>query len=160
MSDPNSSCTSKDLEERFMTRKFLQTMKWKIEGGEKGFPPFVFLLVTGATRYKRSPGGAFVIQMLCVILRRLLLWKPLWVRPRLCPFAHGARALEVQGHPQASSLAELQPGLLTLIPGRGGTGLQRNKPRAFVSNLIESQRHRFWSCVTCSKPPTLSCSTS
>lgn len=145
-----------------MTRKFLQTMKRKIEGGEKGFPPFVFLLVTGATRYKLSPGGAFVIQMWCVIFRRLLLWKPLWVRPTLCPFTHGARALEVQGHPHASSpksVAELEPGLLPLIPGRGDTGLQRNKPRAFVSDLIESQRHRFQSCVTCSKPPTLSCST-
>lgn len=73
-------------------------MKWKMEGGEKAFLPFVFLLVTGATtRYKLSPGGAFVIQMLCVILRPLLLWKPLWVRPRLSPFAHGACALGSTG---------------------------------------------------------------
>lgn len=146
-----------------MTRKFLQIMKWKMEGGEKGFLPFVFLLVTRATRYKLSPGGAFVIQMLCVILRHLLLWKPLWVRPRLSPFTHGACALEVQGHPQAlssKSVAELEPGLLILTPGRRGTGFQWNKPRAFVSDLIKSQLHRFRSCVTYSKPPTLSCSTS
>lgn len=146
-----------------MTRKLLQTMKWKVEGGEKGFLPFVFLLVTGARRYKLSPGGAFVIQMLCVILRHLLLWKPLWVRPRRSPFTHGAFTLEVQGHPQASSaksVAELEAGLLILTPGRRGIGLQWHKPRVFVSDLIEPQLHHFRSCVTYSKPPTLSCSTS